>query len=65
MHQSRVSSTNSQKMNNSLENSQIPKLDEAAAEAMDADITLEVIETAISQPPSHKDPSPDGFTIEL
>ena len=65
MYQSKVSHTDSQKMNNFLENNQLPKLDETAAEAMDADITLEEIQTAISQFPNNKAPGPDGFTIEL
>lgn len=65
MYQSGVSHADSQKMNNFLENSQLPKLDETAAEAMDADITLEEILTAISQFPNNKAPGPDGFIIEL
>ena len=44
MYQSKVNSTDSQRMNNFLENSQIPKLDEAAAEVMDAAISLEEIQ---------------------
>lgn len=48
-----------------LENSQLPKLNEAACESMDAPITLEEIQSAISQFPNNKAPRPDGFTIEL
>ena len=65
MYQSRVSHTDSQKMNNFLENSQLPKLDETAAEAMDADITLDEIQTAISHFLNNKASGPEGFTIEL
>lgn len=49
-------------INHFLQNSQLPTLDEAAANAMDVDITLEEIQAAISQFPNNKAPGPDRFT---
>lgn len=65
LYQSKVKSTDPQIMNHFLENSQLPTLDETAAKAMDAVITLEEIVTAISQFPNNKAGGPDGFTIEF
>lgn len=65
LYQSKVGSSDLQKMNEFLEKSQLPKLDDEACESIEAPITTEEIKSAISQFPNNKAPGPDGFTIEI
>lgn len=65
LYQSKVKTTDAQKINNFLESSSILTLDDTAAKAMDAEITLEELQTAVSEFPNNKVPGSDGFTNKL
>ena len=52
-------------MDKFLEQYNLPKLNEEAAESLKRTITPDEIEILIKRLPTHKSPGPDGFTGEF